>query len=107
MPTFDCPECGKTLKYQEQWSGRKAKCSGCGASVLTPPFQPKSDTAEPPFSVLLRSVGILSILASVLMLAVSPDLFVPTFFGGLFLCWMGVVHWSLKDIRNTLRNQQR
>ena len=43
--------------------------------------------------------------ASFMMLAAAAEWFLPMFFGGLFLCWMGVVHWSLKDIKHSLRNR--
>jgi hypothetical protein len=31
---FSCPDCGKTFKVPDELAGRKAKCSGCGVTIL-------------------------------------------------------------------------
>lgn len=43
---FSCPECSKSLKADEQHSGRKVRCDACGTVVVVPPSK-KSSAAEP------------------------------------------------------------
>src|SRR5260370_32333930 len=31
---FSCPDCERTFKVPDAMAGRKAKCSGCGATIL-------------------------------------------------------------------------
>lgn len=43
---FSCPHCGKSLKADPAHAGRRARCSGCGASIVVP--QPESAGKPPP-----------------------------------------------------------
>jgi biopolymer transport protein ExbD len=37
---FDCPQCGKRLKADDEFAGRRVKCSRCAAELLVPEPEP-------------------------------------------------------------------
>jgi DNA-directed RNA polymerase subunit RPC12/RpoP len=47
--SFSCSSCGKTLRTEPKWAGKKVKCPQCGAAVLVPPDN-AGITASPPTS---------------------------------------------------------